>query len=518
MLNGLSGKEKAARVSLDYFRKAGRGRWAITLGLLGVMLVVIGVSFASGGWRQLALPGKVHHAHASFEDRCASCHAPFQPSSSGNPLQSILQTGPVADHLCKSCHEGPSHHPGHEIVGEPTRCVYCHVEHRGRSAPLSRSPDRNCSVCHGALEAHALQGKTAFVSSISHFSNHPQFRVGAGPERKPLPEAQDPGRIRFNHQIHLSEGLRHGASDSRGWKLQDISDQTLREIYRKGQAGERKADDDFVQLNCASCHNTDAADALQTASGRGGLLGAGGEYMLPISYERHCKACHTLTFPGGSPGQSIPHGLQPAEVNKFLWGALLEKSVNAGNAASPPPAKTGSRPLPGDNLARLDRKAREAVQAGVAELEGQLYETDRVTAMRQVYLGKNTCGLCHFEERATGKIIPDKILAANQTEIWYPHARFNHMPHRALQCLECHPKAATSTTQVDLLVPGIDNCKTCHGPLNLSGGIRSGGVPHDCTTCHLYHNRDRDNPFAGIGAAARGLKERKTILEFLNPK
>jgi len=518
MLNGLSGKEKAARVPLDYFRKAGRGRVKITLALLGLVLVIMGVSFASGGWRQLALPGKVHHAHASFEDRCASCHAPFQPSTSGNPLQSILQTGPVADHLCKACHDGPPHHPGREIAGDPTRCVHCHVEHRGRSAPISRVADRNCTVCHGALPAHALEAKTSFESAITHFTNHPQFRVGAGQERKPLHEAQDPGKIRFNHQIHLSEGLRHGATDSRGWKLRDISDQGLREIYRKQQASDKKADDDFVQLNCASCHNTDASDALHPGNSRGGLLIAGGEYMLPISYERHCKACHTLTFPGGSPEQSIPHGLQPAEVNKFLWGALLEKTAHAEKKAPDPAPKTSSRPLPGDNLGRLDRKAKVAVQAGVAELESQLYETERSNAVCQVYLGKNTCGLCHFEERQAGKTIPEKILPANLTEIWYPHSRFNHMPHRALHCLECHPQAATSTTQLDLLVPGIDNCKICHGPLTQSGGMRSGGVPHECTTCHLYHNRDKDNPFAGVGSAARGLKERKTVLEFLNPK
>lgn len=508
MLTPLSGKEKAARLPLDYFRKAGRGKWRITLGLVLGVLLIGGISWASGNWRQLAMPGKVHRIHATFEDNCSACHAPFQPTTSTNPLQAFFKTGPVSDSLCQSCHAGPPHHPTRLNEGEELRCSSCHSEHNGRNAPISQPADSKCLNCHQDLQNHVNNGSPHFAKEITRFPLHPQFNLGPDQARVPLKTAQDPGKLKFNHKVHLAAGMKHSETDARGWTLKDISDKDARERYRDKQPNEKRNDNDFVQLDCASCHNTEVGDAFPPGPGQFPPRRSTGDYMLPIHFDQHCKACHPLTFSNELPNVQIPHPLQPTEVNQFLWGALAEKEVKK------PEMKPGDRPLPGENISRIEKKAKESILSGIAQLESVLYKRERDKAIEQVYLGKNTCGLCHYDERPLGSVIPTRIVPPDIPEVWFQHGKFNHLFHRGVACTECHDKVRESTNHLDVLLPNVENCKVCHGPAAKVNGHNQGGVLHNCTTCHNYHNGA--NPLAGLGAEARHAMKRKTLQGFLD--
>ncbi len=62
-----------------------------------------------------------------------------------------------------------------------------------------------------------------------------------------------------------------------------------------------------------------------------------------------------------------------------------------------------------------------------------------------------------------------------------PHAKFDHGAHDGFSCVSRHAKAFTSTESSDVLLPGIETCKTCHAP----------GPEHAesrCFECHTYHD------------------------------
>jgi hypothetical protein len=109
-----------------------------------------------------------------------------------------------------------------------------------------------------------------------------------------------------------------------------------------------------------------------------------------------------------------------------------------------------------------------------------------------------------------GAIKEISIEPVNVTQVWFPRAVFDHSAHRALECAACHADARTSQKSSDVLLPGIKTCVQCHSPA--SG--RSGGAGDSCTECHRYHNGD--HPLQGMGASSRGVRERRTIDEFLD--
>jgi transcription elongation factor Elf1 len=112
-------------------------------------------------------------------------------------------------------------------------------------------------------------------------------------------------------------------------------------------------------------------------------------------------------------------------------------------------------------------------------------------------LSRKTCKQCHLYETPVDNAvvrIPTRIESESETvgplpDIapakitirWLPHAKFDHDAHRSFTCTSCHAKALSSTETSNVLVPGIENCKTCHAP----------GPEHAesrCFECHTYHD------------------------------
>src|SRR5262249_49478590 len=140
---------------------------------------------------------------------------------------------------------------------------------------------------------------TRFDGDLNH---HPDFRI----------PTEDPGKLKFNHKVHLTEGM------GCGFTLDRID---------KTQQGRYKAENwGLVKLECSSCHQLEnrglgTRDRPLTPTLTSGLPAPRpGAYMAPIIYEQQCQACHPLTLrpkAGQGPPVTVPHRLQPADVKKF---------------------------------------------------------------------------------------------------------------------------------------------------------------------------------------------------------
>jgi hypothetical protein len=490
-----TGKQRASRIPLDYWKQRspldGARLW---LTGLVVLLTLGGLAYAL-----LALPnrgtsavsrGPVASVHSFIDQQCYRCHVEFQPISQQS-------AGGAVDQRCQVCHQGPPHHLSQKLEMTPS-CGGCHRDHRGLDASLVRLRDGDCTSCHRDLKAAMKpdaqpQGKT----NITRFDKE-HFQV---------PET-DPGQIKFNHQLHLTKGLKSK------WTLNSITDEKERDRYRNQQPSDLRDDSSEVQLDCASCHRLDGGDFGGKHSG----APAAGAYFQPITYENQCRACHELTFDPKKKGVSAPHGLQPAQLKDFVEGYFAREFYLKENPDVEKPPAAGT-PLPGkkkpdpEELKRAQEAVRPNVEAALTRL------LDRKDKRDLQDLSKQTCLECHSLEGEGKTVWEAKIKPADIPQVWQKKARFNHTSHRAMNCLDCHgphgdrPGAEESTKHTDVLLPGADNCLQCHAPARMDNGQQVAGVRHDCTACHTYHLGNQ--PLLGIGAAARDPHDKLDVKKFL---
>lgn len=450
-------------------------RWKDRLGYVALVITLawLGLNVALSGRADFhASPGPVASVHQTWENNCQACHVDFTPISSKSWAAPFLGDPARSTQRCESCHAGPIHHAGQH---PDLTCASCHREHRGRDAALTNLPDADCTQCHRDLRTHGPKG--AFQSDVSIFSSsgHPTFRSIKA----------DPGKLKFNHQRHLAPGMAIGKD---GGALQTLGKipEPARKRYRDQQP--QKDDDAPVQLQCASCHQLDAGDFGPAADFPLSLLNQrpAGAYMLPITYENQCQACHPLTLDGNA----VPHRRQPRELHALLEDTFTAQLVR-GQAGLL--EKKLVRPLPGKLPDMLTPTLREAIAAKVEFAEKDLYVSKRLCAECHYFEGKSVAEAIKPGAAPELRVAPPKVPA-----IWLPHARFNHKSHRAVGCADCHAAAATSTVHTDVLIPDRDTCVNCHAPVTNQG---TPGARFNCTECHLYHNGDHGGQ--GLGAAKR---------------
>ena len=360
MLSPETSKRRSARISLDHFRAS--DRVAVARFWLSAAASALSVAWLSGlGWdvrdwgnaaersRVLASHGPLASAHSSLETACDACHVPFAPIDGAAWTAGLVADTKGSDAKCRSCHAGG----GHQSAARPddvASCAACHSDHRGREASLLAVPDADCTRCHAATDQHMLPGiRPRFATSIERFDadpgHHPEFALFRdGPPK-------DPGRLKFNHALHMSPGFN---AEAGGRPLKTLAD--LTEPDRAAYRGPGQSEADAVQLRCDSCHQLDVDHRSSPA---GTTPGTGGAYMRPIRYDKDCRACHTLDFDPALP--AIRHGLQPAEVDEALWQAYSAKYLR--DRPAPPEPGTNHRPIPG----RAGRaEARDAIAEDVA--------------------------------------------------------------------------------------------------------------------------------------------------------
>jgi predicted CXXCH cytochrome family protein len=387
----------------------------------------------------LWLAGPVHSVHATFSTDCQSCH---------NKLFTR-----VTDDACLGCHEVSRHVATADsdirsdwvptpVLGE-ARCASCHLEHN-EPPSLVRRHQGLCADCHSDLPAgSSLESASDFLDA------HPRFKVSLlQPARNASGEVQwttehvllaealsaEHSNLKFNHQVHLDPG---GIVTPEGNRV----------------------------LECGTCHQIET----------------GGARMLPISMDQHCSDCHSLVFDPDDPNREVPHG-DPERVLQVLVEYYSARLLGAD-----PDAVNQRLRRPGQALSRADRD-RAAAEARVKALE-----------VAEDLFERRACINCHEVSRvAADSDMPWRVQPVQLTEVFFPLANFSHAAHdtEATACGSCH-KAETSTLASDLLMPGIETCRDCHGS-GASHRNDSSQIPSGCVMCHSFHF-SRQGSYAGDG-------------------
>jgi predicted CXXCH cytochrome family protein len=523
MAAGETGKDLAARIPYDYPVEPDRQvrqRLVVTAVFLAGCAAFLAWGFlaADSGRRQVSR-GPVARAHATWDTQCDACHVPLSTTRWDAGELSFGVASDAGDQKCKTCHMGHESqvHHASQASSKTPHCAECHREHNGPEASLVRRDEAQCTDCHADLgSALAFEPRLKEIArNIKHSydGSHPEFRSAKS----------DPGRLKFNHALHMSPGLNPVREGQAVFTFRQLPSDSDRRRYGwiDGQSLDAP-----VTLECASCHVRDAGDFVsgtkQEFTGRPPTVPAlpsslfperaRGAYMMPVTYEFQCAACHPLDAPGPL---SVRHRLQPPELHDSLragYIALALKSRSQSNGAEEDPA----RRIPWRES--LDSTERDGVERSVATAERVLYGP-----------GKGTCTECHHYEgsadapvRATdGRIDAAKtaIAPTSVPTVWLEHGRFDHSAHRAVDCRVCHAAAysdgagVASTVSTDVLIPQRATCVECHAPRRRAGGKSVGGADSSCVECHSYHNGD--HAWQGRGALARGVVVPSDVSEFL---
>jgi len=385
--------------------------------------------------------GPLHSAHrVAIGNQCEVCH------------QKAFEQ--VTDNACVACHTEPTDHvfKGHEHAAmlEGLACQSCHKEHN-EPAQLTNDHDSLCTNCHEQLNP-AVGGFTPathpefqlsllrpnIVRSIGSFTQHWTI------ERKSVAlDNRENSHLKFSHQVHLDSTKVQSQTSNEG-------------------------------LQCAQCHQ----------------LSADKEHFVPITMEQHCSSCHELTFDPDQPKKQLPHGvvetIYPALEAHFLNLAFNEGDANQNLPPRRLPAKTPERQSCLGDFACAQAQA-------IAEADRQFSQKGCVT--------------CHEIEQIEGADARSRwqVLPVKLASDWYPAAQFNHQSHLTQQgerdnalCLTCH-QADQSQHSEDVLMPGIENCTTCHGDLTTSNKVELA-----CVSCHGFHptqvQLDAKQKETGVGA------------------
>lgn len=474
--------------------------------ILAVFAVLAALGFWAAEWlgRREARysPGPMASVHSQWDANCAACHESSQPLAAGNWFAVASGQTHVADGACQKCHDGPTHHSV-QIDSEVAGCTSCHREHQGRAGRLLAVADSQCTSCHQNLAGHSsliVKQTVQLFGNVTRFAEggHPDFRWVDGKE-------SDPGTVAFNHALHMSPGMILGgkSANAKGFTLNQI-DEPLRKNYSRDGA----TNNSLVQLECRSCHRTEARD-FPTQEGQ--LAGVPlnplrpaqgtGRIMAPIVYEQHCQACHPLTIDRTLPGNpksdlfAVRHRMQPKEIIEELQGRytnLWLKGLWTPTPAAGTPVLPGKLPMPKKVADLAESEALAAVKKLLID----------EPPLKQRVLGPTTCQKCH-ESLSPDLGVHQTVPRANIPVVWFEHARFDHTAHRAVDCRGCHEaaypdSASFSTRSSSVMLPTIKNCVQCHAPASGT----TGGARFDCIACHSYHHGDA--PLEGRGSQARG--------------
>ncbi|HEY1058425.1 MAG TPA: hypothetical protein VGE55_06800 [Limnobacter sp.] len=379
-------------------------------------------------------PGPLASSHANLEQDCRACH------------QGDFSR--VKDEACTQCHQNMGEHVTQQTRSdshfEEGRCATCHRDHNGRESLAEQNKHfagRDCSSCHSQIESVAPKTETKPVKDFAA-PGHPAFRmtVATGPE------TSDRRRIRMEKNTPMTE--------STGLKFpHDVH------LDAKGIEGPNKK----VVMQCADCHRPN-----DTGTG-----------FKPVTMADHCQSCHKLNFEPALPDRQVPHGPVNAvlsTVSEFYSYLALHPEERANVNAQ----RAALRARPGEK-----NPQRSTLQTLAGNPQGQA-----AFATRELF-EKTACAVCHAVKESTppatlktsGKGLPYYSIAAVAPQhTWLPMARFDHKAHAFESCDNCHA-AKTSKKAEQVLIPGIENCQSCHaGQQPVAHKVQS-----DCGVCHGYH-------------------------------
>ncbi len=338
----------------------------------------------------------------------------------------------VKDSACLECHTADRHvnDASVAVLGEQ-RCATCHLEHNEPPSLIKRHQGL-CAGCHKDMSA-----SSPFEDASDFLDAHPRFKVSLlqpsvvengdtvwNLQHVILSESRqlDRSNLKFDHAIHLDE---EGILAPDGRKV----------------------------VECMDCHVPEP----------------GGARMKPIAMDENCSGCHALTFDADDPGREVPHG-DPEGVVQVLIEYYSARLLGDDPDAGPQRLRR-----PGRALTRADRdKAAAEARVRAMQIAEDLFE-------------RRACVNCHEVSESGDEQMPWRVKPVRLTEAFFPHANFSHAAHdtEVTSCNGCH-SASTSDSSQDVLIPGIDTCRDCHG----SGSARrnsSSQTPSTCIMCHSFH-------------------------------
>jgi DnaJ-class molecular chaperone len=103
---------------------------------------------------------------------------------------------------------------------------------------------------------------------------------------------------------------------------------------------------------------------------------------------------------------------------------------------------------------------------------------------------RRACVNCHEVSKSDDKQMPWRVEPVRLTESFFPHANFSHAAHdtEVTSCDGCHSASLSNSSQ-DVLIPGIDTCRECHG----SGSARRNDAKQTASTCIMCHSFHFEN-------------------------
>ena len=508
----------------------GRWKWLLTWCVLGAVAVVLFYSWNDRAWlNSQTTHGELAGVHALWDQKCDACHRP-QSVENTSLASFFAPEHRWLDLNCQACHAAPAHHVN--ALWKPAQsdsCASCHHDHQGRMSSLVRIADSHCQQCHANLNEHHVKGKPGIASSVTDFpGNHPEFAAVANQDKHVR-------RMYFSHVRHMTPGLVNTVGSQSGtpkdaWNLDNIPEK-YRDEYRKPNQT-----DQLVRLDCASCHQLDGARGKQLDTSLPPR--AEGAYFQPIQFSVHCQACHAsqlqtphplagLTDQGGKIAMpqtlDLPHHLQPPELEQYLRQKITTDLLAVKGNLIDLPSRSVSRLDSNQEISKARREQlRNEAELFLDKVQKAIYDETPVSIREQIHTGSAHCLHCHLTEGARLQARPVRIVPPQIPTIWNTRARFNHVSHRGVSCVECHQgtlsdKQSEPLERERLHLPGKDNCAQCHASeqklleakdnsVKLRGGVR-----HGCTDCHRYHNGD--HPLEGLGSLGRDPSDPKLKLE-----
>lgn len=372
-----STKSLSQRIDREYFKRIYPiTRWRR---LLSISFVILGLAFVFGYSEPAFNAGPLSKGHHLLEGNCSTCHS-----------GSALWGRKVEETACLTCHDGPAHKEQQTFT---PGCLTCHVEHSGAQILASTIRDASCTQCHANLQSKNAKIKVA--ANVTDFASHPDFAAL---------KSQDPGTIRFGHQVHMKPDLR-------------------------GPNGP-------TQLKCSTCHQ----------AGRNGQ-------MSVANFKDHCESCHQLEF-NRRVVKVLPH--DKAEVAlAFARQALTEyiaqhpADVNLVEPALDPRIMAG-RPGPAGSAAEWIRRGMEDTEMLMwrktcveCHRVGDNHEIAKAETPTVWFKGAKfdhnphgvvACTECHskaLESKATSDVMLPSVATCQQC-----HRSSN--PSAGANCTECH--------------------------------------------------------------------------------
>ena len=441
-------------------------RFLVSFFALSIGLAAI-IAFQRRGNEKFFNPGKLSRGHVALVDKCASCHDDsfvndnrLTPIKLQETMRDRVYHGidfePI-DKNCESCHRERDqrtyafHQPN---VVTSRSCSVCHQEHQG-PGPMKEVADLQCASCHNdrpTMAASAEKGRgfdwanfqrhphpprqvvfqlprppNGYTQSFASFwDGHPEFQL----KREPV---LDPDLLKFNHQRHFAADI--------------------------PLLGGKK-------LECSFCHQPDSAGRYNNQR---------------ITFAAQCQVCHSLQFDPRNPELTLPHGSTVA-VRGFLRSLPAQYADLATKRGITRPNEIKSF------VTWQMLQLRERVRSG-EDFERQIFFVADPYKLRpgmdaRVRASFYGCALCHQVQPVVNAA--PSISRPFFIDRWMPQAKYDHARHTMVKCDDCH-HATRSRLTSDVLMPGINDCNTCHSPKGKVIDNQKIIAVAQCTTCHSYH-------------------------------